>query len=101
MQAFQVIWPRSVYLMAPLLLKAQVLAAVFCGWNWMVLWIDEVHTEPTQVWPLGHALPQAAQLAASLERFASQPLAGLLSQLPKPMRQPVSTHWLLTHCDWP
>src|SRR5262245_34907591 len=67
----------------------------------MVLWMVGLHLPFWQVFPCGHALPQTAQLALSVLRSTSQPLAGLPSQLSKPMRHPVSLHMLLTHCDWP
>src|SRR5437870_2099778 len=37
----------------------------------------------TQPWPMGQAMPHLLQLALSLVRLASQPWAGMLSQLPK------------------
>ncbi len=46
----------------------------------------EAHT-----WPDGHAPPQRPQLALSEAMFASQPLAGLPSQLTKPAAQAPST----------
>jgi hypothetical protein len=41
----------------------------------------------TQVWPELHARPQAPQWLVLVPRLASQPLLGLLSQLPKPLVQ--------------
>src|SRR4051794_13486034 len=98
---FQVICPRSVYLMAPLLLKAQVLAATLAGTKGTVLWMVALHAPDWQVCPWGHALPQPPQLVPSVAKFDSQPLTALLSQLPYPWRHPVSMQTLFTHAEVP
>jgi hypothetical protein len=46
-----------------------------------------VQVPPAQLRPDGHITPQAPQLRASPARLVSQPLATLLSQLPKPVEQ--------------
>src|SRR5262245_53242589 len=44
---------------------------------------------------IGQTLPQALQLSDSFDRSVSQPLAGLLSQLPHPGKHESSMHMLL------
>ena len=53
------------------------------------------HTPPTQVLPMGQALPHAPQCRLLLPWSTSQPLALLPSQLPNPWKQESSTHMLL------
>jgi hypothetical protein len=51
---------------------------------------------PVQGTPLGQAVPQAPQWVGVFDRLVSQPLAGLPSQLPKPVVQ-VKPHRPLLH----
>ena len=63
-----------------------------------------VHTLLTQdvvPFALVHLLPQDEQLFTSLVVLASQPLAVLLSQLPKPVLQPLNVHALATQLATP
>ena len=53
--------------------------------------------QPAVPFGMEHSRPQTPQFAASVEVVVSQPLAGLLSQLPKPSRQLESTHALPVH----
>src|SRR4051812_22991512 len=46
---------------------------------------------------IGHFMPQAPQLFASLVVFTSQPSPRLLSQSANPTRHLSNTHWLFTH----
>src|SRR5204863_303571 len=46
-----------------------------------------VHVPEAHTWPAAHAPPQRPQLALSVVRFTSQPLAGFMSQSAKPVAQ--------------
>jgi hypothetical protein len=62
-----------------------------------VLQVPRMHTPPAQVAPAlanWQRLPQTPQFITSVEVVVSQPLAELLSQLPKPSRQLASVHAL-------
>src|SRR4051812_36398697 len=50
-----------------------------------------LHMPATHDCPIGQTVPQPPQFFGSVLRLASQPLASLPSQLPKPPLQPMST----------